>query len=257
MKKLGIVFVSLMFISPLIFADVLPPSFQAKRNIIQRQGITYTVILPSEYEDEEPIEYVVTERGKDKLFESDKYGPNKYLLKDNKVYQIPDLTKVPEDALVSISVLTGDARAAFDEETEKFRVPNYAEFVAEKKETVNGFQCQVASKVIKEERKLDEYERRFTVQRVLRVYIVEKYGYPTRMERLIRSKYPRETNWTEALMEEDTVNIIDFNTGTTWKNLSLPKNSFIVNVTNPASIDKGRELKQTQNLPEKYDKYKQ
>ena len=73
MKKLGIVFVSLMFISPLIFADVLPPSFQAKRNIIQRQGITYTVILPSEYEDEEPIEYVVTERGKDKLFESDKY----------------------------------------------------------------------------------------------------------------------------------------------------------------------------------------
>lgn len=257
MKKLSIVFTSLMFISSLAVAEVLPPLFQAKRNNAQRQGITYTVILPPEYKDEDPVEYIVTEQGKDKLFESDQYGTNKYLLKDNKVYQIPDLTKVPEGALVSIAVLSGDARAAFDEKTDKFKVPNYAGFVMEKKETVNGFQCQVATKVIKEERKLDEYERKFTVQRILRVYITEKYGYPTRMERIIRSKYPRETNWTEAIQEQDTVNIINFNTETSWKNLTLPKNAFIENIFKPVSIDKRQELKKTRNLPEKYDKYKE
>ncbi|MBQ2219525.1 MAG: hypothetical protein II417_01865, partial [Elusimicrobia bacterium] len=63
MKKLSIVFTSLMFISSLAFAEVLPPLFQAKRNNAQRQGITYTVVLPSEYKDEEPVEYIVTEQG--------------------------------------------------------------------------------------------------------------------------------------------------------------------------------------------------
>jgi hypothetical protein len=257
MKKLSIVFTSLMFISSLAFAEVLPPLFQAKRNNAQRQGITYTVVLPSEYKDEDPVEYIVTEQGKDKLIESAQYGTNKYLLKDSKVYQIPDLSKVPEGALVSIAVLSGDARTAFDEKTDKFKVPNYAGFVMEKKETVNGFQCQVATKIITEERKLDEYERKFTVQRILRVYITEKYGYPTRMERIIRSKYPRETNWTEAIQEQDTVDIINFNTETSWKNLTLPKNAFIENIFKPVSIDKRQELKKTRNLPEKYDKYKE
>ena len=149
MKKLGIVFVSLMFISPLIFADVLPPSFQAKRNIIQRQGITYTVILPSEYEDEEPIEYVVTERGKDKLFESDKYGTNKYLLKDNKVYQIPDLTKVPEDALVSISVLTGDARAALMKKRKSLEFRIMRNLLQKKKKPLTGSNVRLHRKLLK------------------------------------------------------------------------------------------------------------
>lgn len=257
MRLLGIVITSLMLVSALSFAEVLPPLFQAKRNNTQRQGITYTVVVPSEYKDEEPIEYIVTEQGKDKLIESARYGTNKYLLKDNKVYQIPDLSKVPEGALVSIAVLSGEARESFDEKTDKFKVPNYAGFNIENKETVNGFQCQVATKVITEERKLDEYERKFTVQRILRVYITEKYGYPTRMERIIRSKYPKETNWTEAKQEQDTVNIINFNTETSWKNLTLPKNAFVENIFKPVSIDKRQELKKTRNLPEKYDKYKE
>ena len=257
MKLSGIIVTSLLFIVSFAFAEPLPPYFQGKKNNIQRQGITYTVILPPEFNGTDERIYTVTEQGKNKLFESDLYMNNKYILTDNKVYQIPDLTRVPEGALVSIAILSGDAREEFDEQTDKFKVPNYAGFVLESKETVNGFPCQVATKILNEERKLDDYEKKFTVQRVLIVYITEKYGYPTRMERIIRSKYPRETSWTEAIQEQDTVNIIDFNTDTSEKDLTLPKNAFVENIFKPGSIDKMRELKKVRNLPEKYDKYKE
>lgn len=254
MRLSGIVVTSLLFVSSFVFADPLPPYFQGKKNNVQRQGITYTVVLPPEKNTTDERYYTVTEQGKTKLFESEQYMNNKYLLIDDKVYQLPNLTEVSEDTLVSILLLSSDARTMFDEQIEKFTFPNYAGFIVENKEVVNGYNCQVAYKVINEQKKLDEDDKRFTVQRVLKVYIAEKYGYPTRMERVIRSKYPKETKWTEAVQEQDTVNIINFNMDISGKNLALPKNAFVVNVSNPASLNMRKDIKQQQNLFEASEK---
>ena len=248
MKLSGIVVTILLFISSFIFAEPLSPYFQGKKNNVQRQGITYTVILPPEKNSTDKRYYTVTEQGKNKLFESEQYMNNRYLLSDNKVYQLPDLTDVSDDTLVSILLLSSNARTMFDEQVENFTLPNYAGFVIEDKKVVNGYKCQVAYKVINEQKRFDEDDKKFIVQRILKVYITEKYGYPTRMERVIRSKYPKETNWTEAIQEQDTVNIVNFNTDISGKNLTLPKNAFVVNVSNPASLIMRKDIKQQQTL---------
>ena len=253
MKISSFIISSLMLLTSFVYAANLAPYLQVKKNSTKNTGITYTAVLPGEYEGDAPREFIITERGDNKLLESKEYTNNKYLLCDNKIYQVPELPESLKDMVLSVVVLSGDEKESMDEEFGKFKIPDYKEFSALNKETVNGYQCQVAEKVLDEKKMFDESNTQFTVQRVLKVYIIEKYGYPTRIERITRSKYAKETKWTSAVQEEDTINFVDFDTDISKKMLSLPKNAFVVDPTNKSMFDANAMKQQyLQKLKEQY-----
>lgn len=254
MKKLGIAFATLICAVSVVCAADVATYLQVKKNSMQEQGITYTVIFPSDYEGGDKRKFTISERGNSKLFESEEYGGNKYLLSDNKMYQLPVLPESSKVTLLSATVLPEDAKDDIEEDFKSFLDLNYKELELLNRGIANGYQCQVAEKVVSEKKMLDEYNKPFTVQRVLKFYIAEQYGYPTRVEHVIRSKYKRETEWKSAVQKKETVDIIDFSNNISKKMLTLPKNTFIINSSNMSSFNEN-EIKQQylQKLKEQYD----
>ena len=254
MKKLSIAFTILIFAASVVCAADVATYLQVKKNSMQEQGITYTILLPGEYENSEPRKFIISERGNNKLFESKEYAGNKYLLCDNKMYQLPDLPESSKVTLVSAIALPEDAKSDIEDEFKNFENLDYKEMLLLNRGIANGYQCQVAEKVIDEKKMLDEDNKQFTVQRVLKFYIAERYGYPTRVEQVIRSKYKRETEWKSAVQKKETINIVDFSNNISKKTLSLPKNTFVINSSNMSSFN-ANEIKQQylQQLKEQYD----
>lgn len=255
MKKLSAVLATLICTVSIVYsaADV-STYLQVKKNSMQEQGITYTVILPGEYESDSKRKFTISERGNSKLFESEEYGGNKYLVCDNKMYQLPDLPESSKVTLLSAIVLPEDAKENIEYDFKTLENLNYKEFVLLNKGIANGYRCQALEKVVSEKKMLDEYNKPFTVQRVLKFYVTELYGYPTRIEHIIRSKYKKETDWNSAVQKENTVNIINFSNDISKKMLTLPKNTFVINSSNMSSFN-ANEMKQQymQKLKEQYD----
>ena len=254
MKKISIAFASLMFMVSFVSAADVATYLQVKKNSMQEQGITYTVILPGEYEGADKRKFIISERGDSKLFESEEYGGNKYLFCDKKMYQLPVLPESSRGTLLSAIVLPEDAKENIEYDFKDLENLNYKEFVLLNKGIANGYRCQALEKVVSEKKMLDEYNKPFTVQRVLKFYIAEQYGYPTRIEHIIRSKYKRETEWKSAVQKKETVNIVNFSNNISNKMLSLPKNTFIINSSNMSSFNE-EETKQQylKKLKEQYD----
>ena len=73
MKISSFIISSLMLLTSFVYAANLAPYLQVKKNSTKNTGITYTAVLPGEYEGDAPREFIISERGDNKLLESKEY----------------------------------------------------------------------------------------------------------------------------------------------------------------------------------------
>lgn len=235
MKKLNLLVLTLLFTTSFVYADVVS-DLQTKKNNIQKAGISYTVAVPGDYDGANPKEYVMTEKGSSKLFEyKENHIEYMYLISDNKLYQIPALLKTEKESPVPVTVLTDDAKTSIEEEMVKFKIPDYKDFKVIGKATVNGYQCQVLQKVVSSREIQEDKDYKFVAQDSIKVYVIEKNGYPAKIENIFTSKDMKG----KVLHNEinDTINFVKFNTNISDKILSLPKNAMVVDPLNKNMFD--------------------
>lgn len=251
MKLSSLVFLSLLFVSSLVYADVIS-DLQTKKNNTQKTGISYTVVVPGEYEGDSSKEYTITEKGNAKLFEAlDNEQQNMILDSDNKLYQIPNILKTEKKSPVPVIVLSGDAKSGIDEKMEKFKIPDYKNFKVTGKATANGYQCQVLQKIISSQEIAEDKNDKFVAQDLMKVYVVEKNGYPTKIEFISTSKDMKG----KVLHNEvgDTIDFIKFNTNISDKIISLPKNAMVIDPLNKNMFDpNAAKYEYLQKLHEQY-----
>ena len=253
MKKLNLLLFTLSFITSFAYADIIS-DLQAKKNNTQKNGISYTVVIPGEDEGDSPKEYTITEKENSKLFEAPEFEQqNMILVSDNKLYQIPALLKAEKNSPIPVIVLSGDAKEGIDEKMEKFKVPDYKNFEVIGKSTTNGYQCQVLQKIISSQEIAEDKNDKFVVQDSIKVYVIEKYGYPTKIEFISTSKDMKGKILHNSL--EDTIDFVKFNTNLSDKILSLPKNAMVIDPLNKNAFDPNAIKNQyLQKLHEQYNK---
>ncbi len=252
MKKFLMLSLSLLFGSSFVYADIVS-DLQTKKNNTQKTGISYTIVVPGDYEGDAPKEYVTTEKGNSKLFESkENYIEQMYLISDNKLYQIPDLLKTERKAPVSVIALSGDAKSGFDEKVEQFKIPNYKDFKALGKATVNGYQCQILQKIVSSQEIQEDKDYKFVVQDSIKIYVIEKNGYPTKIENIFTSKDMKGKVLHNEV--QGTIDFVKFTTNISDKILSLPKNAMVVDPLNKNMFD-ANAIKQQylQMMKEQYE----
>ena len=252
MKKLNLLVFTLLFTASFVYADIVS-DLQAKKNNTQKAGISYTVVVPGDYDGADSKEYVMTEKGSSKLLEyKENYIEYMYLISDNKLYQIPALLKTEKKSPIPVTVLTDDAKTSIEEEMVKFKIPDYKDFKVIGKATVNGYQCQVLQKVVSSREVQEDKDYKFVAQDSIKVYVIEKNGYPTKIENIFTSKDMKG----KVLHNEinDTINFVKFNTNISDKILSLPKNAMVVDPLNKNMFD-ANALKQQylQMMKEQYN----
>ena len=215
-----------LFVNSFLYADTIIENFRNKRNSLNRQGVTYSVSVSDEDNATTTEKCIVTEKGKNKFFEiSNSYTKTIYLLCDDKLYQIP----FPQEKsrLYSFKVIL------FPEEIKKnilkqydYEIPDYSGCIAGDKATVNGYDCRIVTKIITETIKQNEQD--FTTrQNITRMYIAERYGYPTRIEYLYKNSYSNSADRDEGFSKA-TVNFTNFNTDLTNKLTELPENALVI-----------------------------
>ena len=235
MKKFLVLSLSLMFVSFLVYADVIS-DLQTKKNNTQKAGVSYTIVIPGEKEGDSPREFVMTEKGNNKLFEYNADNAEMlYLLSDNKLYQIPGLLKTEKKSPVPVIVLTDDAKSSIEETTDKFKFPDYKDFKVVGKSNTNGYQCQVLQKVVSSREIQEDKNDKFVSQELLKIYVVEKYGYPTKIEQIYISKDMKGKELHKEV--SGTIDFIKFTTNISDKILSLPKNAMVVDPLNKNMFD--------------------
>jgi len=234
MKKLNLVIVSLFVISSVAYSDVIS-DLTAKKNNTQKQGITYNVVINGrEYDKME-----ITEKGNNKLVKRDDMYTYSYLFENGKIYSIPDQWQQTEKNSPLMITVIPDAEA-FKEDLEECKIPDYSEYKAVRKETVNGYPCQVLQKVVSSKDMEDEMGNVFNRQEISRIYVNEKNGYPVKVITYVRSKYKNEKNYTDYDDKESLdaeMLLSDFSTDLSGKMLTLPKNAYVVDPANPGSVD--------------------
>jgi len=214
-----------LFINSFLYADAVIENLQNKRNALNKQGITYSVSVDDEDNAVSIEKCSITEKGKNKFFEiSNSYIKTRYLLCDNKLYQIP--LSQDNSRLYSLKVIL------FPEENKNdilkqydYEIPDYSGCVAGDKVTINGYDCQIIIKTITETIKGKE-QNFITRQNITRMYIVEKYGYPTKIEYLYKNSYSNSENCDEGFSKA-TVNFTNFNLDLTNKLTDIPENAFV------------------------------
>ncbi|MBO7431476.1 MAG: hypothetical protein J6U02_01085 [Elusimicrobia bacterium] len=251
MKKFLVLSLSLMFVSSLVYADVIS-DLQTKKNNTQKAGISYTVVVPGEEAGVSSKEYIITEKGNAKLFEiSENEQQNMILDSDNKLYQIPNILKTEKKSPIPVIVLSGDAKSGINEKMEKFKIPDYKDFKIAGKSTANGYQCQVLQKIISSREIAEDKNDKFVAQNLMKVYVVEKYGYPTKIEFISTSK-----DMKGKILHNNTDSYIDFikfNTNISDKILSLPKNAMVIDPLNKNMFDpNAAKYEYLQKLHEQY-----
>jgi len=253
MKKFLILSISLLIVSSLVYADVIS-DLQTKKNNTQKTGISYTVVIPGEDEGDFSKDCIITEKGNAKLFETSELGQQQMiLLSDNKLYQVPALLKTEKQSPVPVMVLSGDAKSGLDEKIEKFKVPDYKDFKVAGKATVNGYPCQILTKIILSEQKETEDGEKFLAEDSVKVYVIEKYGYPTKIEFIFTSKNMKGKVLHNEI--QNTINFVKFNTNISDKILSLPKNAMVIDPLNKNSFDPNAIKNQyMKKLHEQYDR---
>lgn len=251
MKKLQVMLLVLLFITSVVYADIIS-DLQAKKNNTQKTGISYTVVVPGEDEGDSPKEYTITEKGNAKLFEAPEFEQQNMILdSDNKLYQIPNILKTERQSPIPIIVLSGDAKSGIDEKMEKFKIPDYKNFKVMGKSTTNGYQCQVLQKVISSQEIAEDKNDKFVAQDSMKVYVIEKYGYPTKIEFISTSKDMKGKILHNSI--DSYIDFVKFNTNISDKILSLPKNAMIVDPLNKNMFDPNAvKYEYLQKLHEQY-----
>ena len=235
MKKFLMLSISFLFVSSVMYADVIS-DLQAKKNNTQKNGISYTVVVPGEDEGDSSKEYTITEKGNAKLFEAPEFEQQNMILdSDNKLYQIPNLLKTEKQSPIPVIVLSGDAKSGIDEKMEKFKIPDYKNFKVTGKSTVNGYQCQVLQKVISSQEIAEDKNDKFVAQDSMKVYVIEKYGYPTKIEFISTSKDMKGKILHNSI--DSYIDFVKFNTNISDKILSLPKNAMVIDPLNKNMFD--------------------
>ena len=251
MKKLNLLAFTLLFTTSFAYADIVS-DLQTKKNNTQKTGISYTVVIPGEDEDDSNKEYTVTEKGNSKSFEAPEYEQQHVILfSDNKLYQVPALLKTEKNSPIPVIVLSGDAKSGVDEQIKECKIPDYKDFKVVGKATVNGYQCQVLLKTVSSQEIQEDKNDKFLSQESLKIYVIEKNGYPTRIEKVFTSKDMKgKVLHNEAKIAMD---FVKFNTNLSGKILSLPKNAMVVDPLNKNMFD-ANAIKQQylQKLHEQY-----
>jgi hypothetical protein len=235
MKLANLFIVSLLFVASIAYCDTISV-LQTKKNNTQKNGITYTITFPGEYEGAEPIEYTISEKGKNKLFESKDYAFSKYLLCDDKLYQVPGLIEeFDKNTPVQVTLLNTEKNDTIDVNNKHFKIPDYTNSKILKKATTNGYQCQILQKVLSSKDTENEKGETIKEQNLLKIYVIEKYGYPTKIEYVSISKDAKGKELSKEITK--TINFTKFNTNTADKMLSLPDNVIIIDPAKHISSD--------------------
>lgn len=235
MKKLNLIVLTLLFITSVVYADIIS-DLQTKKNNTQKTGVSYTVVIPGEYEGDSPKEYIITEKGNSKLFEAPEFEQQNMILdSDNKLYQIPNILKTEKQSPVPVIVLSGDAKSGINEKMEKFKIPDYKNFKVTGKSTTNGYQCQVLQKIISSQEIAEDKNDKFVAQDSMKVYVIEKYGYPTKIEFISTSKDMKGKILHNSI--DSYIDFVKFNTNISDKILSLPKNAMVIDPLNKNMFD--------------------
>ena len=250
MRKLNLLIFTLLFTASFAYADIVS-DLQTKKNNTQKTGISFTVVVPGE-DGDSPKEYTITEKGNTKLFEESEYREHHMILvTDNKLYQIPSLLKKEKKTPIPIIVLSEDAKSGINEKMEKFNVPDYKSFKVVGKTTANGYKCQVLQKVILSQEIQEDKNDKFVAQDSMKVYVIEKYGYPTRIEFISTSKDIKGKILHNSI--DSYIDFVKFNTNISDKILSLPKNAMIVDPLNKNMFDPNAvKYEYLQKLHEQY-----
>lgn len=251
MKKILMLSMSLLFLSSLSYSDVIS-DLQTKKNNTQKNGISYTVVVPGEHEGDSSKEYTITEKGSAKLLEASEFEQQQmFLISDNKIYQVPSLLKTEKQAPIPVMVLSGDAKSGLDEKIEKFTVSGYKNFKVVGKATINGYQCQVLQKILSSQEIEEDKNDKFVVQDSMKVYVIEKYGYPAKIEFVFTSKDMKGKVLHNEV--QDTIDFVKFNTNISDKIISLPKNAMVIDPLNKNAFDPNAIKQQyLQKLHEQY-----
>ena len=251
MKKFLMLSLGLLFVSSLVYADIIS-DLQAKKDNTQKAGISYTVVTPGEYEGDSQKEYTITEKGSAKLLEASEFEQQQmFLISDNKIYQIPSLLKTEKQVPIPVIVLSGDAKSGIDEKMGKFIVSDYKNFKVVDKATINGYQCQVLQKIISSQEIEEDKNDKFVVQDSMKVYVIEKYGYPTKIEFIYTSKDMKGKVLHNEV--QDTIDFVKFNTNISDKIISLPKNAMVMDPLNQNTFDtKAMKNQYLNKLKEQY-----
>ena len=179
MKLLNLVIVSLFVVSSVAYSDIVS-DLKVKKNNSQKQGITYSVVLNGHQEEK----VIVTEKGNNKL------------VKHYDMYtSVPDQwQQTDKTSPLMITVIPNEkAKDLFEE----YKIPDYSGYKAVRKETVNGYPCQVLQKVVSSKDMEDEMGNTFNSQEISRIYVNEKNGYPVKVITYVRSKYKTEKDYTD------------------------------------------------------------
>lgn len=235
MKKLNLLVLTLLFTTSFVYADVIS-NLQTKKNNTQKAGISYTVVVPVEDEGDSPKEYTITEKGNSKLFEAPEFEQQNMILdSDNKLYQIPNILKTEKQSPIPVIVLSGDAKSGIDEKMKQFKIPEYKNFKVTGKSTTNGYQCQVLQKIISSQEIAEDKNDKFVAQSSMKVYVIEKYGYPTKIEFISTSKDMKGKILHNSV--DSYIDFVKFNTNISDKILSLPKNATVIDPLNKNMFD--------------------
>ena len=251
MKKLNLLVLTLLFTASFIYADVIS-DLQAKKNNTQKTGISYTVVVPGEDEGDSSTEYTITEKGNAKLFEAPEFEQQNMILdSDNKLYQIPNLLKTEKQSPIPVIVLSGDAKSGIDEKMKQFKIPDYKNFKVAGKSTVNGYQCQVLQKIISSQEIAEDKNDKFIAQDSMKVYVIEKNGYPAKIEFISTSKDMKGKILHNEV--DSYIDFVKFNTNISDKIISLPKNAMVIDPLNKSAFDPNAiKYEYLQKLHEQY-----
>lgn len=237
MKKLSAIMAILFCISSLVCADIIS-DLQAKKEKFHNQGISYVAEV---YEDDETTitKYLITEKGNNKSFETVGQSfsmPGMLYCDDGKVYSVPPVESQDPHSPIMITIIPQEQIGI---NPEKYKMPSYVGFVASKKETVNGYQCQLLVKIDKRTEKNTENGEKFAYYEyhtnTTKIWVIEKYGYPTKIEQQYDLTYSNGGNsYTE---KKKPINFTNYSTDISKRTISLPKYAFIIDPKDPSSTD--------------------
>ena len=234
MKLSNLLFVCFLLISSFAYCDIVS-DLQEKKNNAQETGIFYNVVVPGDYDGKKLTKYSITEKEGNKLFESSKFQDQMYLLTDGKLFQIPSSAELDPMAATTVILLGENVKAKIDEYDKKFQIPDYANAKVIGAIKVNGYKCQLLQKIISSKEAKDKNGGKVISQNLLNIYVIEKNGYPTRIENIVRTQDMKGNEISSEV--QNTIDFVKFRTNIITKFIAIPKNAMIINSVNANPFD--------------------
>ena len=253
MKLSNLLFVSFLLISSFGYCDIVS-DLQAKKNNTQETGIYYNIVVPGDYDGKKLTKYSITEKEGNKLFESSKFQEQMYLLSEGKLFQIPSSAELNPMAPVTVTLLGEDSKIKFAEYNKKFQIPDYTNASVLGATKINGYKCQILQKVISSKEIKDKDNGKVINQNLLNIYVIEKNGYPTRIESIVRTQDMKGNEIKSEI--KNTIDFVKFRTNIVSKVINLPVNAIIINAVNPVSFDKNSKKNHQQQILKENNEYK-